>query len=114
MKALNCWGTVRQNQKVMPSDFRMKLRMKWVYTKARVMGDLAAVAWKDRQNINKWQICTVLKQKVMSVISMEMLGNQPLYSECLHCYCGETQLTFHISLYFSEVYHRPDHSVCIT
>jgi hypothetical protein len=52
MKAINCCGTVRSNQKGMPSDFGRKLRLKRGDKKTRVKGDLKAVVWKDKQNVN--------------------------------------------------------------
>jgi hypothetical protein len=42
-KAINCCGTVRPNQKAMPSDFGRKLRLKWGDIKTRVKGDLTAI-----------------------------------------------------------------------
>jgi hypothetical protein len=50
-KAINCCGTIRPNQKGMPSDFRRKLRLKRGDINTRVNGDMTAVAWKDEQNI---------------------------------------------------------------
>jgi hypothetical protein len=52
MKVITCCGTVRSNQKETPSDFGRKLRLKQCDLKARVKGDLIAVAWKDKQNVN--------------------------------------------------------------
>jgi hypothetical protein len=51
-KAINCYGTVRPNQKGMPSDFGMKLRLKWGDVKNRVKGDLTDVVWEDKRNVN--------------------------------------------------------------
>jgi hypothetical protein len=36
-------------------------------------------------------------------------------AECPQCYCEEIRqtLTFLVSLYCPEAYHRPDHSICI-
>jgi hypothetical protein len=52
MKAINCWGTIGQNQKGMPNDFERKFRLKWGDLKTRVRGDLTTIVWKDKRNIN--------------------------------------------------------------
>jgi hypothetical protein len=36
----------------MPNDFGKKLKLKWGDIKTRVKGDIMAIAWKDKQNIN--------------------------------------------------------------
>jgi hypothetical protein len=36
----------------MPSDFGRKLILKWDDIKTKVKGDLKAVVWKDKQNVN--------------------------------------------------------------
>jgi hypothetical protein len=51
MKAINCCSTVGPNQKVVPSDFGRKLRLKWDDIMTRVRGDLMAVAWKGKRNV---------------------------------------------------------------
>jgi hypothetical protein len=51
-KAINCCGTVRPNQKGMPTAFGRKLKLKQSDIKTRVKGDLRAVVWKDKQNVN--------------------------------------------------------------
>jgi hypothetical protein len=51
-KAINCCGTVRPNRKGMPSDFGRKLRLKRGDIKTKVKGDLTAVIWKDKRNVN--------------------------------------------------------------
>jgi hypothetical protein len=52
MKALNCCHSVRPHRKVMPSDLGRRLILKWGNMKTKVKGDLTAVAWKDRLNVN--------------------------------------------------------------
>jgi hypothetical protein len=52
MKAINCCGTVRQNQKGMPSEFGRELPLKQGDIKARVKADLTATVWKDKRNVN--------------------------------------------------------------
>jgi hypothetical protein len=42
IKAMNFCGAIRPNQKVMPSDFRRKLRLKGGDTDTKVKGDMAA------------------------------------------------------------------------
>jgi hypothetical protein len=49
-KAINCCGTVRPHQKVVPSNFGRKLRLKQGDIKTRVKGDLTAAGWKDKQS----------------------------------------------------------------
>jgi hypothetical protein len=51
-KTINCCGSVRPNQKVMPSDFGRKLRLKQGDIKTEVKTDLAAVACKGKQYTN--------------------------------------------------------------
>jgi hypothetical protein len=53
MKARNCCGIVRPKRKGMPSDFGRKLRLKWGDLKTRVRGDLTAIVWKDKRNLNR-------------------------------------------------------------
>jgi hypothetical protein len=48
MKVIYCYGTIRPNQKVMPSDFGRILRLKQCDIKTRVKDDLAAAVWKDK------------------------------------------------------------------
>jgi hypothetical protein len=49
---MNCCGTVRPNQKGMPSEFGRKLRLKQGDIKTKVKGDLTTVVWKGKGNIN--------------------------------------------------------------
>jgi hypothetical protein len=51
MKAINCCGTVRPNQKGITSDFGRKLRLKQGDIKTRVKGDLTTTVWKDKRNV---------------------------------------------------------------
>jgi hypothetical protein len=73
MKAINCCGTVRPNQKGMPSDFGKKPRLKQGEIKIRVKGELTAIVWKDKRNVNMLTNMHRLQQKVISVMSVEML-----------------------------------------
>jgi hypothetical protein len=41
VKAINCCGTVRPNQKGMHSDFRRKVRLKWSDIKTRVKANVS-------------------------------------------------------------------------
>jgi hypothetical protein len=51
-KAINCCGTVRQNRRGMPTDFQKTLKLTRDDIKTRVRGDLTAVVWKDKRNVN--------------------------------------------------------------
>jgi hypothetical protein len=49
---INCCSTTRQNCKGMP-DFRSKtLKLKWGDSRVRTSGDMTAVIWKDKHNVN--------------------------------------------------------------
>jgi hypothetical protein len=48
VEAIICCGTVRPNQKVMPSDFGRKLRLKEGDIRSVVKGDLSGIAWKEK------------------------------------------------------------------
>jgi hypothetical protein len=51
-KAINCCGTVRQNRRGMPTDFQKTLKLTRGDIKTRIRGDLTAVVWKDKRNVN--------------------------------------------------------------
>jgi len=47
-KAVYCSGTVRPNRKGMPKNFGHKMKLKRVYLKTKVKGNLTATEWKDK------------------------------------------------------------------
>ena len=51
-KAVNCYGTVRSNRRGMPKNFGHKMKLKRGDLKTKVKGNLTAVVWKDKRNVN--------------------------------------------------------------
>jgi hypothetical protein len=48
MKAINCCGTVRPNQKGLSNDSGRKRKLKWADTNTRMKGDSTAIVWEDK------------------------------------------------------------------
>jgi hypothetical protein len=71
-RAINCFCTVRPNQKGMFTDFRRKLKLKLGNIKTRVKGDFTPMVWKDKRNVNMFTNMPAGEQKVMSVMGMEL------------------------------------------
>ena len=51
-KTINCCGTVRPNNKGMPKNFGHEMKIKRGVLKTKVKGNLTAITWKDKQNVN--------------------------------------------------------------
>ena len=51
-KTINSCGAVRPNRKVMPKNFRHKMKIKRGDLKTKVQGNLTATVWKNKQNVN--------------------------------------------------------------
>ena len=47
-----CCGTVRPNRKRMPKNVGLKMKLKRVYLKTMVKGNLTVIEWKDKRNVN--------------------------------------------------------------
>ena len=51
-KTINCYGTVISNRKGMPKNFGHKMTLKRGDLNTEVKGNLTAIVWKDKQNVN--------------------------------------------------------------
>ena len=51
-KMINCCGTVTPNRKGMPKNLERKMKLKRGYLKNNVKGNLTAIVWKEKQNVN--------------------------------------------------------------
>jgi hypothetical protein len=73
----NCCATVRPNRKGMPKNFGHKMKLKRVYLKTKVKGNLTVIEWKDKQNLNILMNMHLHHWRVISVMSKEKLWNRP-------------------------------------
>jgi hypothetical protein len=75
-KKMNCCGTVRPNKKDMLLDLgHRNFKTKGGDIKVRTRGERTALIWKDEIDMHVL-ICTIHRQKVTSVTTMEMLRSQ--------------------------------------
>ena len=72
-KTVYCCGTVRPNRKGMPKNFGHKMKLKRVYLKTKVKGNLTAIEWKDKQNLNILMNMHLHHWRAISVMSKEKL-----------------------------------------
>jgi hypothetical protein len=51
-ESVNCCGTVRPNRKGMLKNFEHTMKLKSSDLKTKLKGNLRAILWKDKQNVN--------------------------------------------------------------
>jgi hypothetical protein len=51
-KTINCCGTIISNRRGMPKNFEHKITLKGGDLNTEVKGNLTAIVWKDKRNVN--------------------------------------------------------------
>jgi hypothetical protein len=71
-------------------SLREQTKLKYVDIKTRMRGNLRATVWKDKTHC---RICTIHKHKPISVMSVDVLCNQPWYNTVTDMWGMCTNLT---------------------